>query len=50
MRKEFVPDAELQALVSVFPKLSTDDEEETINIENMLRAGYGNAKDDEWIE
>ena len=48
MRKEFVPDAELQALVSVFPKLSTDDEEETIaNIENMLRAGYGNAKDDE---
>ena len=50
MRKEFVPDAELQALVSVFPKLSTDDEEETIaNIENMLRAGYGNAKDDEWI-
>ena len=26
MRKEFVPDAELQALVSVFPKLSTDDE------------------------
>ncbi len=51
MRKEFVPDAELQALVSVFPKLSTDDEEETIaNIENMLRAGYGNAKDDEWID
>ena len=51
MRKEFVPDAEMQALVSVFPKLSTDDEEETIaNIENMLRAGYGNAKDDEWID
>lgn len=51
MRKEFVPDAELQALVSVFPKLSTEDEEETIaNIENMLRAGYGNAKDDEWID
>lgn len=51
MRKEFVPDAELQALVSVFPKLSTDDEEETIaNIENMLRVGYGNAKDDEWID
>ena len=51
MRKKFVPDAELQALVSVFPKLSTDDEEETIaNIENMLRAGYGNAKDDEWID
>lgn len=51
MRKEFVPNAELQALVSVFPKLSTDDEEETIaNIENMLRAGYGNAKDDEWID
>ena len=51
MRKEFVPDAELQALVSVFPKLSTDDEEETIaNIENMLRAGYGKAKDDEWID
>lgn len=51
MRKEFVPDVELQALVSVFPKLSTDDEEETIaNIENMLRAGYGNAKDDEWID
>ena len=51
MRKEFVPDAELQALVSVFPKLSTDDEEETIaNIENMLLAGYGNAKDDEWID
>lgn len=51
MRKEFVPDAELQALVSVFPKLSTDDEEETIaNIENMLHAGYGNAKDDEWID
>ena len=51
MRKEFVPNAEMQALVSVFPKLSTDDEEETIaNIENMLRAGYGNAKDDEWID
>ena len=51
MRKEFVPDAEMQALVSVFPKLSTDDEEETIaNIENMLRAGYGNAKDEEWID
>ena len=51
MRKKFVPDAELQALVSVFPKLSTEDEEETIaNIENMLRAGYGNAKDDEWID
>ena len=51
MRKAFVPDAEMQALVSVFPKLSTDDEEETIaNIENMLRAGYGNAKDDEWID
>lgn len=51
MWKEFVQDAELQALVSVFPKLSTDDEEETIaNIENMLRAGYGNAKDDEWID
>ena len=51
MRKEFVPDAELQALVSVFPKLSTDDEEETIaNIENMLRAGYGKANDDEWID
>ena len=27
------------------------EEEETIaNIENMLRAGYGNAKDDEWID
>ena len=51
MRKEFVPNAEMQALVSVFPKLSTDDEEETTaNIENMLRAGYGNAKDDEWID
>lgn len=50
MRKEFVPDAELQALVSVFPKLSTDDEETIANIENMLRAGYGNAKDDEWID
>lgn len=51
MRKEFVPNAEMQALVSVFPKLSTDDEEETTaNIENMLRAGYGKANDDEWID
>ncbi|WP_455720212.1 hypothetical protein [Agathobacter sp.] len=51
MRKENISENEIIAISSVFWKLYSDNDEETVaNIENMLRAGYGKANDEEWID